>query len=94
MANPNKNHDSNYYNDQSAFNYDLNDDPIFSLTQEARIKQIKSFALWGMINVFVFIFILVVVFRFWTLWFNETCIYQLSWWLCGYAYIQGAHIIR
>ncbi len=42
----------------------------------------------------VFIFLLIIVFRFWTSWFSQQCIHELSWWLCGYTYIQGAHILR
>jgi|LauGreDrversion4_2_1035121.scaffolds.fasta_scaffold145942_2 hypothetical protein len=76
-----------HYSDQSAMNYDLSDDPVFTLKQDIRMKQIKSFVLWGTINVVIFIYLLIIVFRFWTSWFKQSCIHELSWWLCGYTYI-------
>lgn len=55
-----------YETDMDQLNYNLSDDPVFSLSRDARTKQIKSFVLWGLINVLIFFFILSIVVRFWT----------------------------
>ncbi len=55
-----------YETEMDQLNYNLSDDPVFSLSRDARTKQIKSFVLWGLINVLIFFFILSIVVRFWT----------------------------
>lgn len=55
-----------YETEMDQLNYNLSDDPVFSLSRDSRTKQIKSFVLWGLINVLIFFFILSIVVRFWT----------------------------
>ena len=62
-------------------------------TSEVRRRKMCSFALWGLINVILAIYIIFLLARYWNHW-GHSCIGELSSWLLGYLLIHICHIIR
>ena len=62
-------------------------------SKSQRMSKIKYYALWGLVNLSLCIYIFGVIFVFWDAW-KVDCIEQLSVWLVVYEVLQGAHLVR
>jgi hypothetical protein len=63
-----------------------------------RRAKMKSYALWGLINIFIAGYLLYYIIWFWNDWEftspDTDCVADLSWWIWVYEFFHLAHIIR
>ena len=89
---------SRRYSDQVAASVkvQLHAQPELYYTNAKRKENVRSFIRWGILNVLLLLYILLVTFSFWSDWNLGTkdCVSHLSVFIIGCAYIQGFEIAR